>query len=195
MWAATALLLAYLLGSVPFGYIFARRLKGIDVRYLGDGNVGTRNVWRTAGPVAGLATLFADVGKGYVAIALARRWSLSETMVLLAGFAVVLGHDFPLFLHFRGGQGMASTIGVMLALMPRQMLISLAVILILWALTRHLDFACGVGFALLPPLAWWSAKSPRLAFYSVLMLPTIGLKKLLDLPRARSIGHMRERRP
>jgi len=189
------IILAYIIGSIPFAYIVTRAMCGVDIRYFGDGNVGTRNAWRAAGPLAGITVLLADVGKGYTAITLARLWGLSELAVLIAGFAVVLGHDWPLFLHFRGGQGQAAIIGVLLALLPRETIIGLAVGLALWALTRHLDFSMSIGLGLIPLQAWWYGRPLRLVLYPVALLPTIGIKKLIDLPRARALRARRERDP
>lgn len=182
-----AFLLAYLLGAIPFAYIIARVVAGVDIRMVGDGNVGARNVWRSVGPLSGAATLLADMGKGYLAILLARQCQLSQMATLVTGFAVVIGHDWTIFLRFRGGQGMAASLGVLLAILPRETLIALAIVGVVWCLLRHLDFACGVGLGLVPFFAWRFGKPPQLVLYPVSLLPTIGLKKLVDLPRARRI--------
>ncbi|MEA3459588.1 MAG: glycerol-3-phosphate acyltransferase [Chloroflexota bacterium] len=180
-------LLSYLLGAIPFAYIFARLAGGVDIRMVGDGNVGTRNVWRSVGPLPGIATLLADVGKGYLAILLARQYQLSQMAILAAGFMAVMSHDWTIFLRFWGGQGMAASVGVLLALLPQETFIALAVAGMLWYLLRHFEFACSVGLGLLPFLAWRFGEPPQLVFYPVGLLPTIGLKKLIDLPRARKI--------
>jgi glycerol-3-phosphate acyltransferase PlsY len=107
-----ALLGAYLLGSVPSAYIVARFVAGVDIRQVGDGNMGAKNTFETVGKLAGVAVGVADVGKGALAVAIARHFSLSEEVALLSGACAVLGHDFPLFLGFRGGQGMAAMVGI-----------------------------------------------------------------------------------
>ena len=103
---------SYLLGSVPSGYLLGRLLR-VDVRQSGSGNIGATNVARALGPGFGLATLTADVAKGFIAVTLARSWdagtyasqsaAMSELPVAVAAVAVALGHIFSIFLHFRGG--------------------------------------------------------------------------------------------
>jgi len=188
-------LLSYLLGAIPFAYIFARLIGGVDIRTVGDGNVGARNVWRSVGPLAGMATLLADVGKGYLAILLAKHCQLSQMAVIAAGFTAVMGHDWTVFLRFQGGQGMAASVGTMLALLPRETTLSLGVVGVVWGLLRHLDLAFSVGFGLLPLLAWRFGEPSQLVLYPVVLFPTIGLKKLIDLPRARRIQERLGRGP
>ncbi len=115
---ALAVLCGYLLGSVPFGLVITR-LAGLgDIRQIGSGNIGATNVLRTGRKDLALMTLIFDLGKAALA-ALIFKWTThSEPIVLLAGFAAVLGHNYPVWLHFRGGKGVASTLGMMLVLTP-----------------------------------------------------------------------------
>jgi len=131
-----SILIAYLLGSIPFAYITGK-LTGLDVRRVGDKNVGTFNVFRHAGWGAGIATLVADVGKGSLAIVVAKLFSMPELVVFGAGVAAVIGHNWPVFLRFRGGRGLAVVIGVLLALLPIEMLISAAIALVVLYITRN----------------------------------------------------------
>jgi len=131
-----SIIIAYLLGSIPFAYIVGK-LSGLDVRKVGDKNVGTFNVFRHAGLGAGIATLMADVGKGALAIVVAKLLSVPELVVLGAGVAAVIGHNWPVFLHFRGGRGLAVVIGALLALLPIEMLISAAIALVVLYATRN----------------------------------------------------------
>jgi len=110
-------LLSYLLGSIPFAYIAGQVFKGIDIRNFGDGNVGTANAYREIGPAAGVAVLIADVSKGAKVGMVAQAFA-SQLVALLAGFAVVAGHNWPIYIGFRGGRGQAATIGVLCALLP-----------------------------------------------------------------------------
>lgn len=189
-----AILCGYLLGSIPTGYLIARAVAGVDPRRVGDGNVGARNVYRTAGPAAGVATMFADVGKGMAAIFLAQWLNVEDIGVWLAGFAAALGHDTMPLLGFHGGQGMAVIIGVCYALLLREMIVVTAITLIVWGISRHLDFALGVGAVTLLGLTWMNQTDPRLTIYLLALIPTIGLKKLLDLPMARAIRHKEDER-
>lgn len=108
---------SYLIGSIPFSYIFSR-IKGADPRKVGTGNVGATNALVTAGKTAGALALAGDIGKGVAAIFLARYFGLSDWGIAFSGLAAVVGHDFSVFLGFRGGKGVATTGGVLMALDP-----------------------------------------------------------------------------
>lgn len=128
-----ALLLAgaYLLGSVPFGLVFTRLLRGIDVRQVGSGNIGTANVFRTAGRGPAALTLLADALKGLVPIIAARALDLPIWGLLLIGLAAIVGHNWSIFLRGQGGKGIATSLGVVLGLAP---LVALGA-MILWIIT------------------------------------------------------------
>jgi glycerol-3-phosphate acyltransferase PlsY len=107
-------LIAYLLGSIPFGVLIAKALGGADVRSSGSGNIGAANVARTAGPLAGILTLACDGGKGYLAVWIASHLangSSSERWMISAAVAAVVGHVFPIWLRFKGGKGVATMFG------------------------------------------------------------------------------------
>src|SRR4030042_2323091 len=163
---ALSLAIAYLLGSIPFAYIIGK-LSGLDVRKVGDRNVGTFNVFRHAGLIAGIATLIADVGKGALTIVIASALSGHELVVFGAGVAAVVGHNWPVFLRFRGGRGLAVVIGVLLALLPREMLISVAISIVVLFATRN---SIWFGVALFIPLvllSWLLFREPvSLLIYS-----------------------------
>src|ERR1051326_2441788 len=108
---------AYLLGSIPFGYLLYRLQQGGDVRDTGSGNIGATNVLRSAGMAAGFSTLVLDAAKGYLAVALAALITGTDRRLMsLAAVAAVMGHIFPAFLKFRGGKGVATGLGAFLAL-------------------------------------------------------------------------------
>ncbi|OGN90564.1 MAG: hypothetical protein A2Z70_03805 [Chloroflexi bacterium RBG_13_48_17] len=176
--AASSIVIAYLLGSIPFAYIIGK-LSGFDVRKVGDRNVGTFNVFRHAGLGAGIATLVADVGKGALAIVVAKLLSAQELVVFGAGVAAVIGHNWPVFLHFRGGRGLAVVIGVLLALLPIEMLIAAAIgIAVLFATRSSIWF----GVALFLPLVllgWLFRERISLLIYSAALPCLAGLAHLL----------------
>ncbi len=122
------LLLAYFIGSLPFGYMLARA-KGIgDVRKMGSGNIGATNVFRSGGRNLGILTLLLDSAKGFLPVWLAARYfSLGDIWPYLCGLAAVCGHIFPVWLKFKGGKGVATTFGVILALMPLLALLVISV--------------------------------------------------------------------
>ncbi|MDD2442938.1 MAG: glycerol-3-phosphate 1-O-acyltransferase PlsY [Desulfotomaculaceae bacterium] len=105
----------YLIGSIPVSYLVARYWKGIDIRRCGSGNVGATNVWRSAGPAPGLVALAGDMGKGALAVILARHFG-GPSLVVFSGMAVLAGHSWSLFLGFRGGKVIATGAGVFAAI-------------------------------------------------------------------------------
>lgn len=182
------LLGAYLLGSIPAAYLVTRYTTGEDIRYLGNGNVGAKNTYESVGKQAGFAVAVFDVGKGILTVAAARYLSFSEGVILLAGACVVLGHDFSIFLGFQGGQGMAATVGVFSVLFPQVTLLALAASLLAFALTRNWDLSCGIGFFILVAGLWFSGHSIKKILFTVLLLPLIGIKKLLQVWQARRLA-------
>lgn len=115
-YAAATFLAGYILGSIPFGLLFARLAGAGDVRKIGSGNIGATNVLRTGKKWAAAATLLFDALKGTVAVALARYYLSLEVFYLLAGFGAFLGHLFPIWLGFKGGKGVATFLGIVFAL-------------------------------------------------------------------------------
>jgi len=113
------ILISYILGSIPFGYIISKLVKKIDIRDYGSGNIGATNTLRILGPFVASIVLIGDIGKGYFSIYLSRLISHDSIFILtIAGLAVICGHDWSLFLKFKGGTGVATTFGVILALNP-----------------------------------------------------------------------------
>ena len=146
---------AYLLGSIPFGYLIVKMGSGSDVRGSGSGNIGATNVTRVAGKAAGVATLLLDVGKGYLAVWLAMRWSHGNIRwVMGAGVAVVLGHTFSCWLRFRGGKGVATGLGVFLAVAWQAVLATLVVWIVVVAFWRYVSLGSVVAAAALPILVY-----------------------------------------
>jgi glycerol-3-phosphate acyltransferase PlsY len=179
MQAWAVLLGAYLLGSFPSAYLITRCMTGADIRQLGDGNMGAKNTWLSVGRLPGLVVGITDAAKGALAIIMARQSHLPENVVLLTGACVVLGHDFPLFLGFRGGQGMAAMVGVFFTLFPRESGLASLAWLTTLVLTHKWDMSCFVGFTLLPILMGLFGRPLKQVLYPVLMLPTIAVRKLM----------------
>jgi len=155
-YALIAIPVAYLLGSIPFSALIARLYGISDLRTVGSGNIGATNVWRAAGPFAGILALLADLAKGVVAVLFAMIWSHSfepilpgilskplpysiELVWVLAAFAVILGHVFPVFTRFKGGKGVATGLGAMITLMPIQTLIALGVFVVVVLISRFIS--------------------------------------------------------
>ncbi len=116
--SAIVIVSAYLIGAVPFGLVFTRLLSGIDVRSVGSGNIGATNVLRAAGKKAAALTLIADCLKGFLPVLIVSLWLRDDAVTALAGTAAVLGHNFPVCIGFKGGKGVATSFGVILAATP-----------------------------------------------------------------------------
>jgi glycerol-3-phosphate acyltransferase PlsY len=147
---------AYLLGSIPFGLLLAHVFGGKDVRKAGSGNIGATNVSRVAGPVAGILTLLLDAAKGYAAVLLAARLTDdAATWLMIAGISALLGHCFPLWLHCKGGKGVATAAGVFLALSPFAMLSALAVFILVVMFWRYVSLGSLAAAAAIPLLMYF----------------------------------------
>jgi glycerol-3-phosphate acyltransferase PlsY len=171
--------LAYLLGSFPSAYVVGYLVSGIDIRHTGNGNVGARNTAHYVGPQAGVCVALLDIAKGSIAVWLAQGAGLSRWWVLIIGAIAVLGHDFMLFLGFQGGQGMATTVGVLLVLLPVQTTVGVVAALTMrFILHIHFDLSAAIGLGAIPLLAWLTRQPIELVLYPVALLPVIGLRKL-----------------
>lgn len=128
----------YLLGSIPFGYIIGKLFKKVDIREFGSGNIGTSNAFRTLGPFLASLVLISDIGKGIFSIYLVRYFNIDNLLILtIAGFVVICGHDWSLFLGFKGGKGIATTFGVVFALNPTIAILAITIWLIVLIITKY----------------------------------------------------------
>ena len=166
---AVIAVLAYLLGSIPTGYL-AARAKGIDIRKVGSGNIGATNVFRFVGKPAGVAVLLADGAKGFLACAAAPPLALrivaapgvelgGESWLIVAGVSAVLGHNYTCWLKFKGGKGIATSAGVLLAWVPWGLLISFLTWLVSFAATRYVSVASIAAAVVLPFGVWFTQGS------------------------------------
>ncbi len=142
-----ALLSGYLLGAIPFSQLIARWRLGVDLRSVGIGNAGARNVWHVVGPAWGLLAFLLDAGKGAAAVLVARAIGASPLAGMLAGPAAVLGHAYPLYCRFRGGIGLSTAVGILLVWTPLPALVSLGIWLIAQLVLRNLDRSLYLGAA------------------------------------------------
>jgi glycerol-3-phosphate acyltransferase PlsY len=151
--------IAYVLGAIPFGYLLVRWTTGRDVRSGGSGNIGATNVLRTTGRAAGIATLLLDIGKGYLAVWIAGRLSDQQVVAMsVATLAVMAGHAYPVFLHFKGGKAVASFVGAFLCLTPVALGAVLVVFVVVVAWTRFISMASVVSAATFPLAVWLMQK-------------------------------------
>jgi len=164
----TLLLIAasYLIGAIPFGLIFTRIFSGVDVRSVGSGNIGATNVLRASGKKAAILTLVADGVKGFLPVLLVRLQFHDDVATALCGIGAILGHNFPVYLKFRGGKGVATSFGVVLAVAPWIGLFILLVWLASAAFWRYSSLAALIsftGYALLSFLVFPPAAKAYLA--------------------------------
>jgi len=184
-----AVVLGYLLGSIPSAYIATRIATGKDIRQMGGGNVGGLNTLREVGAIPALAVGIIDVGKGAAAAAIAY-WLLdvSQPFVILAGLAAAIGHMWMVFLKFSGGKGMGAAFGALAILMPVYgywygILIFLAVIAIPFIITRNVALSMGIGILFLPLITWLITQSELATILAVALGVLVGIK---FLPTARA---------
>lgn len=173
---------SYLLGSIPFGYLLVRMFRGEDVRQSGSGNIGATNVARTGSKGLAIATLLLDAAKGYAAVAFAFHLNgvpgaflnpgptttladmssvtgalhLAYLAAALAAFCAMVGHMFPVWLRFKGGKGVAVSVGAFGAIAPRALVVALALFVIVVALTRYVSLGSMVGAVVFPFACWWA---------------------------------------
>ena len=143
------LVVAFLVGAVPFGYIVPKLARGIDIRTVGSGNPGFTNVYRAVGTGPGLVVLLADIGKGIAAVLLGRAFG-GGALPVVAGVAAIAGHIGTPFLRFRGGKGVATAAGVFITLLPLETAICLALFALVVGLSRYVSLGSVVAAVGLP---------------------------------------------
>ena len=185
---ALVLLAAYLLGSIPTALIVARRVAGVDIRTLGDGNMGARNVSRTLGARPAVVVGLVDFFKGTAAVLLAQQAGLETHWQVGAAFAAALGHDFPLFAGFRGGQGLGTTLGALLALAPVPAALGMALYAAAFRLTRLSDLSARLGIVAMLLLMWRERQPAVVLLGARGMILFVPLKMRLDKPRREQIA-------
>jgi len=175
---------SYLLGSIPFGYL-AGRIAGIDIRKCGSGNVGATNVLRALGKFYGYSVFAADFLKGFVAVKLSlwmatraqSEWSSAEIFGIFAAIFSVVGHSFPIWLHFKGGKGVATSAGAFFGLAPVAALVGAAVWILTFWVTRYVSVASIAAAAALPfsilITTWLSRTAGKSLFYASVCLAAV----------------------
>jgi glycerol-3-phosphate acyltransferase PlsY len=162
-------LAAYLLGSIPTGFLVAQA-RGVDIRTVGSGNIGATNVVRTLGKTAGVFVLLIDALKGWIAVVVVPRvlplaFGTSaevggrEALAIVAGLCAIVGHNYTCWLHFKGGKGIATSAGVLLALVPLALGIILGIWIVVFFLTRYVSLASLAAAAALPFASWLTHES------------------------------------
>jgi glycerol-3-phosphate acyltransferase PlsY len=161
---------AYLLGSIPFGYLVVRKKIGADIRQTGSGGTGATNVSRRAGKAAGVLTLLLDAAKGSIAMLIAKTVAGDDWVMAAAAIAALVGHIFPVWLGFRGGKGVATGVGIFLVLAPVALLCAGVIFVAIVATSRYVSLGSIVAAVLIPVFVW---------LQSVFVAPVADLRPLL----------------
>jgi glycerol-3-phosphate acyltransferase PlsY len=174
----------YLLGSIPVGYLIGRSY-GIDIRTKGSGNIGAANILRVIGKGPAAITLLLDTVKGFLPTILARQVCLLPPGWIIAiGLAAIIGHTFSIFLKFKGGKGVATSLGVLIGLSPLTALFALLVWLAVFAASRIVSFASLAAALSLPPLLWYLAnRQPAFLAFGVLIAVLVFLAHRNNIKR------------
>ncbi len=179
------ILAAYFLGSIPSAYLVGRLVKGIDMREVGDGRIGTSLTRQRLGLPWGITVAFMDVSKGAIAVILAQVSDAPLPVVLISGMVAVMGHNWSIFLGFKGGKGAATTFGVLAGLMLWQLIIAMGIVATYYLVTHNSTLATGIIFCLLPIILWASRAlgiSPMLPWAEEISPLLIFSPLLLSLP-------------
>lgn len=180
--------LSYLVGSVPFSFLIAKWVRKVDIRVVGEGNVGGRNVWHVVGKKYGVLAGFLDLLKGLAAFGIGHLFGLYPWYIWICGFLAVIGHCFPVFLRGRGGKGAATAMGFLLGMQPAALAISGALMLLTYGIFRNFHVAISTGMGSLPFL-WRFAFGKTWAETGIMVsfLIFLGLKRWIDEPYMRRI--------
>lgn len=170
-------IISYFIGSFPTAYIFGLIKKHKDIRMIGTKNMGALNVYKSVGPLFGILTLLIDGFKGYLPIYIAVRNNFSLLAIGLCLVLVISGHNWSIFLQFRGGKGASTSAGIILALFPKVFLSSLFIFIFLTILTNNVSFGLGVSFLFLPFLVRLSSYSIGY-YYLSFLIPILGIIRL-----------------
>jgi glycerol-3-phosphate acyltransferase PlsY len=176
-------ILSYFLGAIPTGYIVGRVAAGGDIRKMGDENMGAANAYRELGSKAGIIVGIIDAAKGALVIIIAQAANMSQITVMLAGTAAVVGHNWPVFIGFRGGRGVSTTIGILLVLITLPMLILALPTTLILIIKRNVTPAMTFFFILLPLVDWWLKVPVPLIVYGIALPALVGVTTLFRTRR------------
>ena len=180
---AWLVVVAYLVGGIPFAFLLARRVSGPDVRHVGSGNLGTTNVLRTCGKSTALAVLVLDVSKGSAAVLLARSMGADAAIQAVVAGGVVTGHVFPVWLKFRGGRGVATACGAFAVLAPVATLLAVATFALVVGTTRYVSLGSVTASLVLAPLVYLRATDSSLALAAAVVAVLVVWRHTSNLTR------------
>jgi glycerol-3-phosphate acyltransferase PlsY len=181
-----SILVGYLIGSIPCGYLIGRYGKGIDIRLYGSGNIGTTNAFRILGPQWGALVFVGDFLKGALAVLLAQMLAGGLIIPILTGLAVIAGHNWSIFLGFRGGRGVATAGGVILALAPIATLVLAIIFFLTLLITRYVSLSSVTTAVAAPFVMGWFGHSWGLALFGLIAAAFVIYRHLPNLKRLRN---------
>lgn len=159
--------LGHVCGSVPSGLWLVQAFHGIDIRNYGSKNIGTTNVFRTVGPKTAVLVLIADAFKGILAVGIMSYFFHNPLLDVVTALGALLGHNYSLFLGFKGGKGVATALGLLIFMMPKVALASFGIWLVCVLLTRYVSLGCIMAAIFTPPLAWYLGYPSAYVIFSV----------------------------
>lgn len=180
---AIYLLGGFLLGSIPFGYVLVRLVRGEDVRSFGSGNIGATNVGRVLGRGGWVATLLLDVGKGSAAVLIARALSVDPAAAAVAGLGAILGHCYSPWMGFRGGKGVATMLGTFAVLAPSATLAAVGAFLLVAGATRYVSAASLVAAGTMTAVILWQGQGRALAIAATVTLLVVVVRHRANIGR------------
>ncbi len=184
-----SILVSYLIGSIPFAYIYGKVFKGIDIRNFGSGNIGATNVLRILGTKAGITVMLLDMIKGFIPVFLVLevfQWNLQFSWLpVVIGISAIIGHTFTIFLLFKGGKGVATAAGVFLALSPLVFLVALCLFILIVAFTKYVSLGSIFAslFLLVTHLISYDPNNPFVLYFTVIVTFFIILKHKSNISR------------
>ena len=181
---------SYLIGSIPTAYIFGRVIKGVDIRQFGSGNVGATNAFRVVGRLPGLFVLIIDIFKGFVCVTYVASFFMYLTPVLrpdfyrvITGLFVILGHNWPIFLKFKGGKGVATSAGVVIGLIPKIFWLGFVVWCIIFSVTGFVSVASVIASVAIPILVLFFKESTEIVIFMSILCTLIVYKHKSNIKR------------
>lgn len=177
------LVFSYLLGAVPFGYIITLYFAGFDIRTKGSGNIGFTNVLRAVGKKEAFLTLAGDTIKGLIPVILARMIFNDNSLAAVCGIAAIIGHDFPVFLRFKGGKGVATSFGALFGIIPLAGAIALAIWFVIFYLWKYSSLAAIASYSLLPLVVILINPHPTNIAFALIVATLLLLKHIGNIKR------------
>lgn len=163
------IVLCYVIGSIPTAYLVVKKIKGVDIRTVGSGNVGASNAARVLGKWGFIGVLFGDILKGFIPVMLIKQFYGEHDLVLVAAVAVIVGHSFTCFLKFKGGKGVATGVGIFLAMAPMQLLLAALIFGVVIAAFRMVSLSSIIAVTGLAAIVWYTSNWSHFKIFTIIV--------------------------